>query len=326
MNKNLKFFLIALVIAIPLFWGINALEGELRNFFFWHEMTENPQITAAQANQLAFEERIRSLKPIRSKRVEDLKIGAKSAMSFYISRQGEERILFEKYGDWRLPIASLTKLMTANVVLEHYDLSKEIRISKEAVNQEENLGKLEVGELLSVEYLLYPLLMESSNDAAFSLANDYDGMAQEDFVGLMNQEAQRLNLQDTHFINPSGLDPEEEEGSEKINYSTINYSNATDLITLVKELLNKPLIWEILSTPKLNLYGPELINSNKLLGEFSGIIGGKTGYTEKALGCFILLSEAPKSKGYLVNVILGTGDRFGEMEKLLEWLRTAYIW
>ena len=149
-------------------------------------------------------------------------------------------------------------------------------------------------------------------------------MTEEKFVGLMNLTAQKLNLKDTFFVNPSGLDPEENTLKTKINYST-----ASDLAKLTKELLKNPLIWEILSTKRYSFFGPELLNTNELLGEIPEIVGGKTGYTDMARGCMVLVTIAPKDTGFLVNVILGTdgqNGRFGEMKKLVNWLNTAYKW
>ncbi|OGZ24651.1 MAG: hypothetical protein A2896_01815 [Candidatus Nealsonbacteria bacterium RIFCSPLOWO2_01_FULL_43_32] len=318
MARNLKYFLISLVLSLPFWWGIKSFSANLDDFFYYRELTVNPKILTARANQLAFEENLKNLKPIRQAQVPSLTLNAKSAISLLVDDQGEGRILFNRTVNEPLPIASLTKLMTALVVLKKYDLAKEIKISKEAVSMEENLGKLNVGEMLSVEYLLYPLLMESSNDAAFALANDYDGMNAEAFVELMNAEAQKLGLKNTHFVNVTGLDPE--------NLAEINYASAYDLTMLAQELLKSPLIRQIFSTAKINLYGPELINSNGFLGRIPGVIGGKTGYTERALGCFLLIFEAPKANQYLINVILGADDRSVEMEKLINWLNEAYKW
>ena len=316
MSIKFKIFLITFVLSLPFWWGMNLLEKNLKDFFFWQKISQNPQIFTAQ---IAMEEKLESLKPFRNREVENLEIEAKSTASVFINDNGGKRILFEKEIDKKLPIASLTKLMTAFVVLENYDLSKEIKISKEAIEQEEDFGKLKLGKVFKVEYLLYPLLMESSNDAAFSLANDYDGMTEEKFIELMNLKAQQINLENTFFINSSGLDLDEPE--RKTNYSTVN-----DLIILTKELLKKPLIWEILSTSEFNSYGPALNNTNELLGEIPEIIGGKTGYTEKSGGCFLLVLKAPKNKGYLINVILGSNDRFGEMRKLIDWTYKTYRW
>ena len=321
MSRNLKFFLIVFVLSLPFWWGVNVLGEKLENFFYWREISQNTQIFTAQ---IILEEKLNKLKPIRHRNVEDLEIRATSVISVFLDNKGKEKILFEKESGKILPIASLTKLMTALVVLENYDPSKEIKISEKAVEQPEDLGKLVAERIFPVKYLLYPLLMESSNDAAFSLANDYDGMTGEKFVTLMNSAAQKLNLNDTFFVNPSGLDPETKTPETKINYST-----ASDLAKLTEELLKKPLIWEILSTPRYNFYGPELLNTNELLGEIPEIVGGKTGYTYTAGGCMVLVTIAPKDAGFLVNVILGTdghNGRFGEMKKLANWLNTAYKW
>lgn len=315
MRKRYKIFLISFILSLPFWWGINSLAENLEDFLFWQEISKQPEIFTAKANQQILKNEVERLKIERlQESLKNLKIEAKAAISGLIDSQGEEKILFEKNTNQKLPIASLTKLMTAFVVLENYDLSREITVSEEAINQEEDSGKLEAGKNFQVKYLLYPLLMESSNDAAFSLANDYDGMTEEKFVEFMNLEAQKMNLENTFFINPTGLDPEEPE--TKINYSTV-----TDLVKFTKELLKKPLIWEILSTPKFDLYGPELINTNKFLEESvswqTRIIGGKTGNTDKAGECFLLVLRTPENKGYFINIILGSDDRFEEMRKLI---------
>lgn len=318
MNKNLRLFLIVFVLTFISGWGINVFDKDIKNFSYWHEFARNPGILAAQANQLAFEENLRELKPIRNKAVSDLTLQAKSAVSIFLDNNGGQRIIFQKNTEDRLPIASLTKLMTAKVVLDNYDLSETVKISKEAIRQEENFGQLKVGDILSVEQLLYPLLMESSNDAAFALTNDYRDMTGGKFVKLMNQTAANLGLENTFFLNQSGLDPEET--------SKTNYSTASDLAKLAKALLGNDLIWKILSTPKIYLYGQQLKSTNELLSEVPHIVGGKTGYTEKALGCFLMVLEAPKGKGYIINVVLGSSDRFGEMKELIDWTKRAYYW
>jgi len=321
-TNNLKFFVIALVLVSLTTWGVNFLGQDLEKFFLNQQFTSNPQILAAQANQMEFAQLMRDSKPLRIRASEDLDIEAKAAISVLLNNHGGEKILFEKAAEAALPIASLSKLITVDVILKNYDLAKEIIITKEAVSQEEDFGKLRVGDVLTVQQLLYPLLMESSNDAAFALANDYDGVNETTFVKMMNENAKNLGLANTHFVNSSGLDPETWESKEKINVSS-----ARDLKQLAKELLKTPLVWEILSTPKINLYGETLVSTNKLLGVIPGIIGGKTGYTDTALGCFVLVVKAPNNQGQIINVILGTTlDRFSEMEKLIDWTNQAYLW
>lgn len=315
----LIFFLLGLLLVGFIF------QKNLEDFLFWREMTKNPQLLASQVNQQILEEKLKNLKPLRNWQVEELKIKAKSAISVLLNDEGRQRILFEKNSNKILPIASLTKLMTANIVLENYDLSREIQISEKAVTQEGETGKLKAGKIFPTKYLLYPLLIESSNGAAFSLVNDYNEMGEEKFVELMNLKAKELGLKNTNFVNFTGLDPQTKFGLEEPN-RTLNSSTAEDLVKLTQYLLKKPLIWEILSTQKFNRYEAELINTNKLLKEIPGVIGGKTGYTEKAGGCMLLVLKAPKNQGLLINIILGSGDRFGEMEKLVNWVNIAYKW
>lgn len=318
--QKAKLTLIRLImIGFPLWWGASALGDSLGDFFYWFEMENNPRLLAAQASQVAFQNRIMQMPPAKIKNTGILEISARSAVSVLLDNFSNETILFEKNKSEVLPIASLSKLMTAKVVLDNYDLKKEITVSQEAIDQEENFGKLSAGDKLSVEYILYPLLIESSNDAAYALVNDYDGVTESEFVGLMNAAANKIGMAKSHFFNSSGLEPDVE--NPKINLST-----AQDLTKLAKSLLGEPLIWKILSTRKFDAYGPELINTNELLGKLPGIVGGKTGYAEKAGGCLLLVTKAPNGKGYIISVILGSNSRFREMEQLVNWVNSAYAW
>ncbi len=324
MNLRKKVAIGALILIGLILLVVIAFRKDLNDFLFWYWMSRNPQMLAAE---LSLEEKLREIKPIRDRKIPDLETTAKSAISVLLKDNGEKQVLFEKESNQKLPIASLAKLMTAWVVLEHYDFSKEITISKLAANQYGDIRKLKEGKTFPVEYLLYPLLIESSNGAAFALANDYDKMTERDFVKLMNMEAEKMELNDTFFDNPTGLDSEESK-------TEMNYSTANDLAKFAKKLLEKPLIWQILSLPKYSLYGPELINTNEFLLDGSAqwqdrIIGGKTGYTDKAGGSLLLVMKAQKAQGLLINVILGANEResrFDEMRKLVEWLKSAYKW
>jgi D-alanyl-D-alanine carboxypeptidase len=317
--KNLK-ILIFLILFAPVFsWSCFLLKEKLNVFFFWHEFAANPEIMLAQAAQDSFLNNLKSLSPVRNKAVADLDLSARAVLVISLDKERETALL-AKNADKKMAIASLTKLMTAKVVLDNYDLDKEVAISKEAVGQEEQLGKLTVGQRLPVRTLLYPLLIESSNDAAFALADDYSGMNNASFLELMNLEAESLEMKDTFFYNASGLEPADE-ASEEINYST-----AEDLAKLIKEFLPTDLIWQILSVPKAYLYNQELTNTNKLLEEYNNIIGGKTGFTDKAGECYILVLKAPKDRGYLINIILGSPDRWEEMRELIAWEKKAFIW
>lgn len=299
MSQNIKFFLISFLVSIPLWWGINVFEKDLEDFFFAQYYQPSPQVFLAQVL-------LQSHKNIEKETPE---IAAVSAISVKIDKRGQQKILFEKNSEKILPIASLTKLMAASVVLENYDLSQELMVSKKAIGQPEAFGQLRVGEKLSVENLLYLMLIESSNDAAFALS---ELIGEGGFVELMNLEAKYLGLKNTHFADPAGYSPE-------------NYSTVKDLVKFTKYLLEeKPQILEISRLSEFNLYDPDgvfhhkLLNTNEILGEIPEIIGGKTGYTPEAGECFILVLKNPRDNSILINIILGSRNRFEEMQKLTD--------
>lgn len=325
-NKKLKIFLISLILSLPFWWGINSLEKNLGDFWFLRKITKSSQIFAAQINQQILEKEIKEAESekLQSERLENLEIKARAVISVKIDVQGNEKILFEKNSQQLLPIASLSKLMTALVIFdldETYNFSQLITITKEAVEQEGNskYGDLKAGESLSVENLLYIMLIESSNDAAFALAEP------KEFVGLMNIYAKKLGLKNTYFVNPTGLDPDDLRNSP--NYSTIE-----DLVKLTKYIMgNYPQIFEITTNRSYEVLMPNGLthhfiseNTNKLLGEFANwrtkIIGGKTGWSLSASGCLLLVTKNPKNDSYFINIILGAKDRFGEMKKLINAL------
>ncbi|MFH1714387.1 MAG: serine hydrolase [Candidatus Nealsonbacteria bacterium] len=317
MKTNLKTCLIALLLSLPFWLGTNLLEKNLKDFFFWNKITSD-EIFAAQ---VSLEERLWKTRPILKSDVKPLELSAESAISLYLGDDGQETVLFKKNANGRMPIASLTKLMTAKVVFDEYDLEKEITVSKEAVLQEEDLGQLVSDRVYQVEYLLYPMLIESSNDAAFSLAADYEGMTENKFVSLMNKKAREMGLLDTSFFNTTGLDPNKKESENEINLST-----AFDLANLAKNLLDNHFLWEITTTQIYDQYGPVLNNTNGLLAQVSGITGSKTGYTKKAGSCMLLVLRAPKNKGVIINILLNSKSRSEEMKRIINWSETAYQW
>lgn len=228
------------------------------------------------------------------------------------------RIYYNKNMEIRRPIASLTKLMTAIVVLENYNLDSVIKVSKDNVKREGLQGGLRPDEEISVWSLLNIMLIDSSNDAASALADKRD-----DFILLMNKKAKNLGLNNTHFVNADGLD---EDG---------NYSSALDIAKIFSYLINtRPEILEILKTKNMVIYSVDgkiehrLLNTNGFLGKLSEVVAGKTGYTDKAGGSLILLISGLSfgSQENIITVVLGSSDRFGESEKLIQWLKTAYIW
>lgn len=321
MSKNIKIFLICLILSVFFWSGVNILEKGMEDFFYVRELEKNPLILTAEISSFTFSH---INEPIRIQEMPDLKISAKSAISVFVDSQERDLILFEKNKSEKLPIASLTKLMTALVASNIYQLSDRIEISKQAIEQEGEEVKLKVGEVISVKELLSMTLIESSNDAAYALATPNVGrerMREESFVDLMNLEAYYnvcLNPETTHFINSTGLDPEDP-------FQITNYSTGEDLVKLAKYLIKyKPEILEILSQKENGDFDYTLENTNELLGKIEGIIGGKTGYTDRAGGCLILILEGPRKDSFLINVILGSGDKFEEMKQLINWTKEAF--
>jgi D-alanyl-D-alanine carboxypeptidase len=315
MTRGIKIFFIVFILSLPFWWGANDFQKKFEDFLFWEKMADNSQLLTAQLIQ---EEKLEKMKPIREWQIGDLDIGATSGISVFVNSNGSGKILFEKEIDKVLPIASLIKLMTADIVWEDYDPSLIVEITKL-----KDLGNFKIGEKFSVGALLYPLLMESSNDAAVALAQI---IGEKSFVDLMNLEAKNLGMENTNFVNPTGLDPDNP--GEPKNYSTVE-----DLVKLTIHLLKtKPKIMEILATPEIDFYTPEgvfhhkLKNTNQLLNEIDGIIGGKTGWTDEAQGCLLLVTIAPKNRGEIINVILGSENRFEEMKNLINWINSAYRW
>jgi len=318
MSKNIKLLLSCFILSMCFWWGIDILERNIEDFFYAMQLEKHPILYADISSFSISEEHLDQYKETN-----ELDISAKSAISIFVNSQGKNNIIFKKHENEKLPIASLTKLMTALVVSNIYQEFDTVKISKQAIEQEGNEVELKVGEIFSINELLHVMLIESSNDAAYALATpDFktEKMLEKDFVDLMNLYAYYdvgLNPETTHFVNSTGLDPEEP--SQDINHSTVR-----DLAKLVKYILeNKPEIFEILSQKENQSFRYVLENTNELLGKINGITGGKTGYTDKAGGCLVLVIKGPSKNSYFINIILGSNDRFGEMEQLTNWSKQA---
>ena len=231
------------------------------------------------------------------------RVQAISAKSCVLMDAQTGRVLYEKNADQQSLIASTTKIMTALVVCEQCNVLDRMRIPKEAVGIEGSSMYLKEGEVLTIQELLYGLMLHSGNDAAMALAI-YCGGTVEGFAQLMNDKAHLLGMDNTHFENPHGLD------------SPGHYSTARDMALLAANAMDNPIFAKTVSTKSVNLSGRSLHNHNKLLWQVEGAEGVKTGYT-KAAGR-ILVSSASRQGRRLVAVTINDPNDWQDHKALLE--------
>lgn len=254
--------------------------------------------------------------PVRDFNVTDLIIEAKAA-ALYDVKSG--RFLYAQNINKRLPIASITKLMTAIVVLDNLNLEEIYTVTAENINVDGLGADLYRGEQLRGADLFKIMLIKSSNDAAliFSAQAQKKGI---DSVVIMNERARYLGMTNTRFTDPAGLDDNDA------------YSTAADLVKLILFASKYDLILKTLVTPIADVSSTDgaikhhLINTNQLLGRMPDIILGKTGYTDSALGTMVLEVGLNGDENHLISVVLGSNDRFGETIELIEWAKKAYSW
>ena len=231
------------------------------------------------------------------------KVNAISAKSAVLLDAHTGRVLYAKDHHKKSLIASTTKIMTALVICEQCNVLDRVQIPKEAVGIEGSSMYLREGEILTVQELLYGMMLHSGNDAAVALAI-YCGGTVEAFAELMNDKAYRLGLENTHFVNPNGLDHPE------------HYSTAYDLAVLSAYAMNNPIFARTVSAKSLTVGSRSLRNHNKLLWQFDGAEGIKTGYT-KAAGR-ILVSSASRSGRRLIAVTIHAPNDWQDHKTLLE--------
>ena len=195
--------------------------------------------------------------------------GSVSAKSAILVDADSGRVLFEKNADERSLIASTTKIMTGLLVCEAGDLAREISVPPVAAGVEGSSLYLKAGERITVKELLYGLMLRSGNDAAVALAIATAGSV-DAFVKRMNEKAQALGMEHTHFENPNGLDGEN------------HYSTARDLSKLCAYAMEKETFRAVVSSKSFTERGRSFTNHNKLLWRVEGADGVKTGYTKKA--------------------------------------------
>lgn len=220
-----------------------------------------------------------------------------------------DRIVWTHNPYLKLPPASLTKIMTALIVLENANLDEVVTISKKAANETGTRIGLKVGDKMRVKDLLATCIIYSANDASYALA-EYVGKSEKGFVKIMNLKAKKLGLKNTHFTNPCGHD-------QKGLYST-----AEDLALLSETSLKNKVFADLISFTRGKITTIDgkrtfkIENSNQLIGRYPGAIGVKSGYTKKAGKCVIALVEREKTKVLLV--LLNAPNRWWDAVMILD--------
>lgn len=252
--------------------------------------------------------------PAPSRRPPDI-----SAPSAILADLDSGQVLLERAADEARPIASLTKIMTALLVMERAQPQDLVTVSARAAGDGPTPGISELGlvegERITVGSLLYALLLQSANDAALALAEHVSGSV-EAFITAMNARARRLGARHTHFSSPSGLDD-------------AGASTARDLVRITRAAYRLPGFASIVATPTKEIPAPEgspprvVQNRNALLWLYPGAIGVKTGYTSRAGYCVVAAAERGGAR--LVAVVLGAPrDAFSDAAALLEHGFTAF--
>lgn len=232
-----------------------------------------------------------------------------SAASAILVDVGSGRVLYEQNADAKMLIASTTKIMTALVAIREGNLGDTVTVGREATLTEGSSMYLKEGEQLTLETLLYGLLLCSGNDAAVAIA-DHVGGSQAGFVALMNKTAKDLGMENSSFANPNGLDHER------------HYSTARDMARLACEAVQNETLVRIASTRTVTTGGRTMTNHNKLLSYMDGCIGLKTGYTRAAGRT--LVSCAERNGQRLVAVTLQDGNDWADHQALFEYGFSAY--
>lgn len=228
-----------------------------------------------------------------------------SASSAILMEADSGRVLYTANPDEPRLIASITKLMTALTALESgHSLEERVTIQAADTRTEGSALYLKAGEQVTLETLLYGLLLHSGNDAALAIARACGGSV-EAFVAAMNEKAQALGMKNTHFANPNGLNDED------------HYSTARDMALLARACLENETLAQMVSTRTITLEGRTYTNHNKLLWQYEGCVGLKTGYTERAGRT--LVSAAKRGEMTLIAVTLNDPNDWADHAALFDY-------
>lgn len=253
--------------------------------------------------------------PERDWNTPDINLSAKAALAIKLDEG--EKVLYAKNTDEAMPIASLTKLLTALIVSENLSADERVKVSSEAVATHGSMGDLVVGEELTAGNLMKILLVPSSNDAATAFGEHFSNQGV-NLIDLMNKRAGELAMSDSFFDDLAGL-------------SGKSVSSADDLKKLALAVLGRDKLSfvTVAQSGVVSSFDGKFShlfnNSNKLLNKYGSTVLSKTGYNGEAGECLLMVVPSPDGQRILY-VILGSSDRFGEMDRLISWAEKAFIW
>ncbi len=230
-----------------------------------------------------------------------------SAESAILVDAKSKRVLYEHNPYVKLPMASTTKIMTALLAIENGNLDDKVKITEEAVGVEGSSIYLRDGEIITLEDLLYGLMLRSGNDSAVAVA-EHIGNDLEDFIKMMNRRARELGANSTHFMNPHGL------------HHDNHYTTSYDLVLITSKALENEKFREIVKTKvwKANREKNNIFyNKNKTLWDYEGGDGVKTGYTTKSGRC--LVASATRDNMQLIAVVLNDRNWFDDCYRLMDY-------
>lgn len=239
-----------------------------------------------------------------------------SAKSIVVQDLTSGVYVYKRNGTERLSPASTTKILTSLVVLDAMQLDDVITVPSPVMHDGQVMGLVE-GERITVENLLYGLLIYSGNDAGYALAGVYPG-GFDAFIIAMNKKAEELHLSGSHFVNPVGFDDPN------------HYMTAEDLARLADVALANKTIAKMVGIPQITIsdvthtYFHKLSNVNQLLGKIPGVAGIKTGWTEEAGENLVTLIE--RNGHRVIIVVLKSADRFGDTISLINWTFSNIEW
>lgn len=256
-----------------------------------------------------------------------------SSEAAIVKRLKTGEALFERNVSQKLPIASLTKLMSALILAEMGEPLAEMEFSEDAKlagQPDDKRSQTEAGERVKTEDIIKMMLVSSYNDAAYAAAEnvtvskrpELDSKSFQErvsfFVELMNRRAQTIGLANTHFANPAGSDDPD------------NFSTAQDIAELSKFINDThPELWTSSRIQEIFIFGKagrryDLVNTNPLLKEYPSIYGSKTGFEDQAKGTLLILYQVARQDNVAI-VILGSNDRFRDGKEAIRWLESNFV-